>query len=318
MVVTEGSAVSHPVAHETDKIPNFYGESLPRWRKVATGVHEAGAVIFAQLWHTGRYRSRAETWNPDEPSIGPMASKKGDIRAMTDSDIADVIDAFTRSALSARELGFDGIEVHGAHGYLPDQFFWPLTNRREDRYGGPIENRVRFSVELVSAIRQAVGREFPIMFRFSQFKGLAFDAKIASTPAELEAWLQPLADAGVDIFDASTRRFWLPEFEGSELNLAGWAKKVTGKASMTVGSVGLETPLVIGNPADSGIVATSKDNLKQLATMFNRGDFDLVALGRIILSNPEWPQIVRQQEFARVKPYDPAAVAQRLECAHVA
>jgi 2,4-dienoyl-CoA reductase-like NADH-dependent reductase (Old Yellow Enzyme family) len=237
------------------------------------------------------------------------------VRVMTDEDIADVIDAYAAAAVDARAIGFDGIEIHGAHGYLPDQFFWPPTNKRTDRYGGPIENRVRFAVEMVAEIRRRTAPDFPIMFRFSQWKGLKFDAKIARDPAELEAWLCPLADAGVDIFDASTRRFWIPEFEGSDMNLAGWAKKVTGKASMTVGSVGLENPLEVGKVSETNGVEVSTANLSRLAEMFDRGDFDLVALGRIILSNPDWPGLVRQGRFDAIRPYDPAIVAARLECA---
>jgi 2,4-dienoyl-CoA reductase-like NADH-dependent reductase (Old Yellow Enzyme family) len=137
---------------------------------------------------------------------------------------------------------------------------------------------------------------------------------VVQTPAELETWLVPLAEAGVDIFDASTRRFWLPEFEGSDLNLAGWAKKVTGKASMTVGSVGLESPLDVRGDNNDPIGATST-NLLRLAEMFDRGDFDLVAVGRALLSNPNWVNLVRDGNFDRIRPYHSQLVNERLECA---
>ncbi|WP_232476167.1 oxidoreductase [Flavisphingomonas formosensis] len=315
LVVTEGTAIPHPVAHATSTIPNFYGDSLAGWQETARAVHANGGAIFAQLWHTGLYRSREETLNPQMPSIAPSAIGEAPVRVMTEEDIADVIDAYATAAANARSIGFDGIEIHGAHGYLPDQFFWPPTNKRADRYGGPIENRVRFAVEMVAEIRRRTAPDFPIMFRFSQWKGLKFDAKVARDPTELEAWLCPLADAGVDIFDASTRRFWVPEFEGSDMNLAGWAKRVTGKASMTVGSVGLESPLHVGKVSESNGVEVSTENLSRLVQMFERGDFDLVALGRIILSNPDWPTLVRQERFDAIRPYDPAIVAARLECA---
>ena len=92
----------------------------------------------------------------------------------------------------------------------------------------------------MAAVREAVSADFPVIFRYSQWKQEAYDARLAETPEELEAILTPLAEAGVDAFHASTRRYWLPEFDGSDLNLAGWTKKLTGKPTITVGSVGLD------------------------------------------------------------------------------
>ncbi len=92
----------------------------------------------------------------------------------------------------------------------------------------------------MAAVRETVSPEFPVIFRYSQWKQEAYDARLAETPEELEAILTPLAAAGVDAFHASTRRYWIPEFDDSELNLAGWTKKLTGKPAITVGSVGLD------------------------------------------------------------------------------
>ena len=313
LVITEGTAIPHPVSHQNRRVPTLATECIPRWRSVVDAVHREGGAIVAQLWHAGLYRTQSDTLNPEELSIAPSVVGKAPVRAMTDSDIAEVIEAYAIAAVSAREIGFDGIEIHGAHGYLPDQFFWKVTNRRDDRYGGSMGNRVRFAAEVVSEIRRRAPG-FPIMFRFSQWKGVQYDVKVAQDPNELAAWLEPLAEAGVDIFDASTRRFWLPEFQGSDLNLAGWAKKLTGKASMTVGSVGLESPLEVGKIATMNGAKVSSENLNALVRMYERGDFDLVALGRIILCNPDWPKMVRLGDLDKIKPYDSKAVAERLEC----
>lgn len=318
LVISEGTAIPHPVAHQNQRIPNFYGASLDVWRRVANRVHAAGGAIFAQLWHAGMYRTQSQTLNPEAPSIAPSAIGRQPARAMTPRDIADVIEAYATGAENALRAGFDGVEIHGAHGYLPDQFFWTSTNKRVDAYGGPMQNRVRFATEVVTAVRQRTTPDFPIMFRFSQWKGTNYDFKTVATTRELEDWLTPLAEAGVDIFDASTRRFWEPEFHGSPLNLAGWAKKVTGKASMTVGSVGLKSPLEVGNIAAMPNSMVSLSGLRILLTMFARGDFDLVALGRIILANPDWPNLVRQGSVSGLRPYDPSQVAARLECAATA
>jgi 2,4-dienoyl-CoA reductase-like NADH-dependent reductase (Old Yellow Enzyme family) len=314
LVITEGAAIPHPVAHQNSKVPGFSAENAAGWIQVAQAVHQAGGAIFAQLWHAGLYRAQADTLNADELSIAPSIVGKQAVRAMTDADITNLIRSYGNGAKLALDCGFDGVEIHGAHGYLPDQFFWPVTNRRSDRYGGSMANRVRFAVEAVREIRRSTTASFPIMFRFSQWKGRQYDAKIAADPAELAAWLVPLAEGGVDIFDASTRRFWIPEFAGSDLSLAGWAKKVTGKPSMAVGSVGLESPLQVGAIGEMNEAKVSLANLSELIRRFERGDFDLVALGRSVLTNPEWPNLVGAGQFDRIRPYDAKSVAARLEC----
>ncbi len=317
LIITEGIAVPHSVAHQNSRVPSFADANLPRWQSVTDAVHRQGGRIVAQLWHAGLYRSQIETMNPLELSIAPSVVGKLPVRAMTESDIADVIASYAEGAVAARSCGFDGVEIHGAHGYLPDQFFWSVTNRRSDRYGGPMENRVRFAAEVVTAVRRRCAPDFPILFRFSQWKGRQYDEKVAEDPAEMTAWLLPLADAGVDIFHASTRRFWTPAFEGSDLNLAAWAKKLTGKPSITVGSVGLESPLTVGKIDTMNNTEISLANLSELSRMFDRGDFDLVALGRIVLANPNWPTLMRAGRFDRLRPYDCKAVSERLECAAI-
>lgn len=314
LIITEGTTVPHPVAHHNDRVPHFYGDdAMARWREVAAAVHDAGGYIFPQLWHCGIGRHRLETSNPDELSIGPSIVGKQPMREMDRSDIDDVIEAFAAGAENARSAGFDGVAIHGAHGYLVDAFFWSRTNRRTDSYGGDQAKRTRFGVELVQEMRRRVGPGFPILFRFSQWKGFHYDAKIASDPIELEKWLTPLADAGVDIFDASTRRFWLPEFDGSPLNLAGWAKKVTGRMSMTVGSVGLEGPLDGLRVTEMTKTEVSASNLDALERMLADGEIDLVGVGRILLANPDWANLVRDGAYDRIKPYDPALTARALE-----
>ncbi|WP_242127032.1 NADH:flavin oxidoreductase [Sphingobium sp. Sx8-8] len=332
LIVTEGTSIDHIVSHYSRKVPNFYGEAaLARWRQVAERVHAEGGRIFPQLWHTGVARRRKSTHNPDiasqSPSgigmerLGPDSADPNAVAkpsrvppvAMEIADIEAVIQAYGEAAAQAKAAGFDGAAVHGAHGYLPDQFLWERSNRRTDRYGGSLENRLRFSLELVGEMRRRVGPDYPIMFRFSQWKGWDYRAKLAQTPSELERLLVPLADAGVDIFDASTRRFWLPEFEGSPLNLAGWAKKITGKTVMTVGSVGLESPL--GDLGAGSRISVSVENLSRLMEMFARGDFDLVGVGRALLANPDWARLVREGRFGDLKPYNADAMEGSLEAA---
>lgn len=240
----------------------------------------SGGKIIPQLWHVGTQRPVGSLPNPEALLIGPSGltvSGEKVNEPMTGKEIEAVSDAYAQGAADAKRLGFDGIELHGAHSYLIDQFFWEKTNRRTDRYGGDLVARTRFAVEVIEACRRAVGSDFPIVFPFSQWEIGEYTAKLAETPEELARFLAPLADAGVDVFHCSTRRFWEPEFEGSDLNLAGWTKKLTGKPTITVGSVGLDADFTSLFTEGKG---AGNANIDGLLDRLERGEFDLVAVAR--------------------------------------
>jgi 2,4-dienoyl-CoA reductase-like NADH-dependent reductase (Old Yellow Enzyme family) len=309
LIVTEGTYVGHESAGQSDRVPRFHGEEqLAGWAKVAEAVHAGGGTIVPQLWHIGMVRKQGEPPYADAPAVGPSGIRldgaEGAGRAMTQRDLDDVIGAFAEAAAAAERIGFDGVEIHGAHGYLIDQFLWAGTNRRTDAYGGDPVARARFAAEIVAAVRDAVSAEFPVIFRYSQWKQGAYDARLAETPEELEAILAPLAEAGVDAFHASTRRYWLPEFDGSDLNLAGWTKKLTGKPVITVGSVGLDGEFLKGFAGEGAPVKGIDDLLDRL----ERDEFDMVAVGRALLQDPEWAAKVLAGRFEELKPFDAAAL----------
>ncbi|MGA8707561.1 MAG: NADH:flavin oxidoreductase [Steroidobacteraceae bacterium] len=324
LCISEASAIDHPVASSDAYHANFHGQSsLAAWSDVVATVHAAGSCFIQQIWHAGLLRGKGPSQTiarSELPSMGPSGwalplvhrvgwespiTEAQQLSApMTQADIDQVIDAFGRAAADAKRIGCDGIEIHAAHGYLIDQFFWQRMNFRRDRYGGDQVARTRFAVEVIEQCRRAVGEQFPILFRYSQWKQQDYHARLASTPDELAAFLRPLADAGVDLFDCSTRRFWEPEFPGSELNLAGWTRKLTGKPTMTVGSVALaKANFVEGEP----ICLTSSDlglrHLNRLIEMMERGDFDLVAIGRAIITNPSLPNQLRARAFDELRAY---------------
>ncbi|AVH58034.1 12-oxophytodienoate reductase [Streptomyces dengpaensis] len=309
LVITEGTYVGHESAGQSDRVPRFHGEEqLAGWAKVAEAVHAAGGTIMPQLWHVGMVRKAGEPPFADAPAVGPSglvtegAEPTG--KAMTQQDLDDVIAAFADAAAAAERIGFDGVELHGAHGYLVDQFLWAGTNRRTDAYGGDPVARTKFAAEIVAAVRAAVSPEFPVLFRYSQWKQQDYDARLAETPEELEAILTPLAAAGVDAFHASTRRYWLPEFDGSDLNLAGWTKKLTGKPSITVGSVGLDGDFIKAF-AGEGAAAANIDNLLD---RLESDEFDLVAVGRALLQDPQWAAKVLAGRFEDLAAYDASAL----------
>ncbi|NEW05764.1 NADH:flavin oxidoreductase [Paenibacillus sp. SYP-B3998] len=304
LIVTEGTLINHPAAGASPHWPNFHGEeALNGWANVVSGVHEAGGKIIPQLWHVGTSRAIGSLPNPEALPVGPSGldlSGNKVSEPLTEQEIVLLIEAYAQAAADAKRIGFDGIELHGAHGYLIDQFFWEKTNQRTDRYGGSLVARTRFAAEIVAACRRAVGPDFPIVFRFSQWKSTEYTAKLANTSEQLAQFLAPLVEAGVDIFHCSTRRFWEPEFEGSDLNLAGWTKKLTGKPTITVGSVGLDEEFTKLFKEGAGANAI---NLDGLIKRLGQGEFDLVAIGRALLNDPTWAAKVREGRTSELLPF---------------
>jgi 2,4-dienoyl-CoA reductase-like NADH-dependent reductase (Old Yellow Enzyme family) len=294
LILSEGTVINRPSSSNDPNIPHFYGENaLAGWKHVIDGVKAAGGAMAPQIWHQGVHANHASGWVPSKPFEGPSdcyAAGKVNGVAMSERDIHETIQAYAQAAADAKRLGFDAVELHGAHGYLIDQFFWDVTNTRTDNYGGKtIAERSRFGVETVKAVRKAVGEDFAILLRLSQWKPADFDFKLTRNPQEMESWLAPLSEAGVDIFHCSQRRFWEPEFDGSDLNFAGWAKKLTGKASVTVGSIGLSGEFLKAFRGDG----STPEPLDELVRLFERGDFDLVGVGRALLSDAEWVRKIR-------------------------
>ena len=315
LIITEGTCVGHAGASGYPDVPYFHGEArLAGWKKVVEAVHAAGGKICPQLWHVGAVRKAGVLPEGDVPGYGPSGMNmpgKVNRHVMTQQDIDDVVQAFAQGAADAKAIGCDAVELHGAHGYLIDQFFWEGTNQRDDKYGGSMEKRGRFAVEIIAAVRAAVGPDFPIILRWSQWKQQDYKARLAPSPEVLERFLTPLCEAGVDIFHCSQRRFWEPEFEGSDLNLAGWTQKITGKPAITVGSVGLDavfTPL----PGEHTFREAETASLEELLRRMDTQEFDLVAVGRALIANPSWVDMIQAQQHGDLKPFRKEDLAQLL------
>ncbi|MGB3724631.1 MAG: NADH:flavin oxidoreductase [Glaciecola sp.] len=309
LIITEGTTIDDPVATMDANIPNFHTpEALMAWQHVVNEVHSEGGKIMPQLWHVGMARVANKAPHPELPSAGPSGlfkpSKVGS-EPMTQAHIERVIEGFAKAAYQAQKIGMDGVEIHGAHGYLIDQFFWEGTNQRNDSWGGSLIKRTRFAVEIIKAVRAATSPDFPIVLRYSQWKQQDYSARLAQTPQELEAFLTPLSEAGVDIFHCSQRRYWESEFDNSELNLAGWTKKITGKPTITVGSVGLNQDF-FGAFKGEGSDTRSVDDL---IDRLQANEFDLVAVGRALLQDPDWANKIRDNRLQELQEYSGKALA---------
>ncbi|MFV0278521.1 MAG: NADH:flavin oxidoreductase [Parahaliea sp.] len=313
LIVTEGTCIDHIAASGYPDVPYFHGEErLAGWRRVAQAVHAEGGKIAPKLWHCGGMRKAGTPPEGDVPGYTPSGMNlpgKVNRHIISQGDIDEVVAAFARAAADARRLGFDAVEIHGAHGYLIDQFFWAGTNVRDDAYGGSLEKRGRFAVEIIEAVRAAVGPDFPVILRWSQWKQQDYSARLVDNAGDLERFLAPLAAAGVDIFHCSTRRFWEPEFEGSELNLAGWTRKLSGKPAITVGSVGLDQDF-IPVPGETVFREAEPASLDELLRRMSGQEFDLVAVGRALIANPDWAALVREGQLGSARPFQKQDLAQ--------
>jgi 2,4-dienoyl-CoA reductase-like NADH-dependent reductase (Old Yellow Enzyme family) len=281
LIITEGVLIGHPSAGHEPAVPRMTaGPAEAGWRRVTSAVHDAGGRIAAQLWHVGSAREPVDgiaAWTP---------------ATMTVADIDTMLEAYAESARVAVRAGFDAIEIHAAHGYLLDEFLWPHTNHRTDSYGGTPAARATFPAEVIRAVRSAIPAPMPLIVRFSQFKERDYTARIADTPTDLAAILNAFTTAGADVLHASQRHFTDPVFDGSPLNLAGWAKHITGRPAITVGSVALTRNFL-----------TRTGGVRALVDRHQAGEYDLVALGRILLANPSWATLAASGRIAEIHDY---------------
>lgn len=313
LILSEGTLVPRQGASDNPNYPLFHTEpALAGWKRVIEAVHAEGGKMGPQIWHQGLLRKTGTGHYPDAPSDSPSGVThhgKQLFEEPSEAEVADMIAAYGKAAANAKALGFDTIEIHGAHGYLIDQFFWSVMNKREDKYGGTLVDRAKFAGDVIREVRKAVGPDMPVILRYSQWKQQDYDARLATTPQELEAFLTVFAEAGVDILHVSQRRFWdaeFPDIDGENgLNGAGWAKKLTGLPTITVGSVGLSSEFTGAYRGEGSKTRPLTDLIERL----DRGEFDLVAVGRALLQDPHWAQKVKDGRTAELADYDVKSMA---------
>ena len=301
LIITEGIEVSHIASSAYPNVPRLdTNKAREGWKKVVDGIKNNNGAVIAQLWHCGGFRKLGMQPNPEVPGYtasGLVKPGKKVAHEMTLQDIKETIDAYASDAKICQELGFDGVEIHGAHGYLIDNFLWGGTNIREDSYGGSIQKRSQFVSDIIKAVKENVDDQFIVGLRFSQWKQHDFNAKLASTPDDLKKILMPPVEAGLDFLHSSMRRFWESEFEGSDENLAYWTKKISNIPTIGVGSVGLDSDFIdMTAPATPTSIDKAIDDIK-------KQKYDLIAVGRALLSDYEWVVKMKEGRLNDVIPY---------------
>jgi len=241
----------------------------------------------------------------------PRKADGGDragVRGMDESDFNQVETAFAEAARKAKMIGCDAVEIHGAHGYLLDSFLSAATNLRSDEYGGSLANRMRFPLRVVRELRRVVGDEYPIIYRFSQWRIDDFEDVKFAGPDELEEWVTALRVAGVDVLHVSEREATAPGFRevDRERTLAGWARRLSGLPVIAVGKISVTLTM---DQAFGG----GEDMVSDPGPAFDlveRGEADLLAVGRALIANPDWVRVVRDEGWRRLKPFDRALLGQ--------
>ena len=258
-------------------------EQARSWADVVDAVHAAGTKIFAQLMHAG---AQAQGNRFVDSTIGPSAvAPKGEQLGfyrgegpypvpaeITAEQMEEVRQAFVSAALRAQDAGFDGVEIHGANGYLLDQFLTDYLNLRTDEYGGSPENRVRFAAEICRAVREAVGPDLTVGIRISQAKVSDHDHRWSGGADEARVIFSTLGATGIDFVHTTEYRATAPAFDDDGPSLAALAKKHSG------------LPVIANGHLDDPETAVS---------MLTGGAADVVALGKAALANRDWPRRVR-------------------------
>lgn len=241
---------------------------IPGLARLAGAVHKDGGRLFAQLNHAGS-AARIEATGTAAISASEVQLRpdRAAPRAMTEEDIGEVKAAFVSAALRAKEAGLDGVELHSAHGYLLNQFYSPLTNRRADRYGGCLENRIRFHLELIEAVRAAVGPDYPIAIRL----GANDHTEGGSTDEDAVNASIAFEKAGIDLIDVSGGfcGYVLPG-RSDEGYFGGTTLRIKERVSVPV--------LLTG-----GVVTP-----EGAERLLREGRADIIGVGRALLKDPAW------------------------------
>ena len=200
LIIMEHSFISAEGQASANQTSISSDEDIVGLRELTAAIHANGSPVFAQLNHAGSAAKEEVTgYVPLAPSVvkHPKAKDECLPKAMTAQDLEKVIADFKEAARRAQAAGFDGVEIHSAHGYLLNQFYSPLTNRRTDDYGGSLENRIRLHCQIIEAIRSQVGAEYPLALRLGACEGLENGSTLADAISACAAFEK----AGVDLID---------------------------------------------------------------------------------------------------------------------
>ncbi|MFP3917503.1 alkene reductase [Lysinibacillus telephonicus] len=278
LIITEG-IIPSPRGKGTFGVPGLYTNSqVDSWRKVTEAIHEEGGKIVAQLWHVGRLTHRELTggFPPQAPSpikadglVHRLRKPYDTPEEMSLEDIKEVIKEYISAARNAMKAGFDGVEIHGAHGYLIDQFNSEITNKRTDEYGGDLLNRLSFMKEVLKAVIKEVGKDKTII-RFSEIKDDIPGYRWANPEENIKAFIQVFNEVGIQIIHPSTNHF--TEKVSNDMTFHQLVRKYW----------------------DGIIIGVGNLNPEIASKAIKEGTIDLAAFGRSLIANPDFVHKIKE------------------------
>ena len=280
LIITEGIVIS-PKAKGNPGVPGIYTEEqIDSWKSVTDAVHEEGGTIIAQIWHVGRMSHHELTGGflPQAPSAiaaqgnVPRFRKPFDTpEAMTIEEIQETIEQYAQAARNAIEAGFDGVEIHGAHGYLIDQFAYEFANHRNDQYGGDLKQRLTFMKEVLQAVISAIGAD-KTLIRFSAFKGDNPSYMWENPEVAIQTFVEIFCEVGLTMIHPSTMNYTQVIADGKNLHQ------------------------LVRKYWDGIIVGVGNLNPKEAEEALQEGTIDVAAFGRPLISNPDFVHRVKHGE----------------------
>lgn len=302
LIISESCAVAHPTATAQSLACKMDRKTAPAWTECIGSVRDAGGHFLVQLWHEGALRSDTDGQTISPSGLAYPRFKRG--RAATKEDLEGVIDAYVESSRLAKDAGANGVELHCAHGFFLDQFLWAATNLRKDEFGGEtLAERATLHARILTAIRRECGDDFLLSVRFSQWKEKDYGARVATSPADLKGFTDLLRDAGADLFHASARRFWEPEWEGSERTIAGWTREVSGVPTIAVGSAGLDRDVMQSFETNGDAEGIMPETIERLGQQIASESFDFLAVGRSLIGDPDWVKKLKEGDIGSIRPF---------------
>jgi 2,4-dienoyl-CoA reductase-like NADH-dependent reductase (Old Yellow Enzyme family) len=255
---------------------------VPALKKLADAVHDEGGKIVVQINHGGAQCSEESVDTPAAPSSVELPNLKRKPREMSGEEISATIQAYADAARRAKEAGFDGVQIHGAHGYLISQFISPLTNQREDHWGGSIENRTRFLREVIRAVRGAVGNDYPLLIKFGMMDGMD-GGLMAEEGAQILARFEEYGLDGIEIstgfggekLKSIQKGVRKPEEEAYLLPLVDMARPFTDLPLLAVG--GFRSRKIMERALLSGVA-------------------DFISLCRPLIREPDLPRLLETDQ----------------------
>ena len=278
LIITEGIVIS-PRAKGNPGVPGIYTqEQIDSWKPVTEAVHKEGGTIIAQIWHVGRM-SHHEIIGGQMPQ--PTIAAEGNVprfrkpfdmpEAMTLEEIQEVIDQYAQARENAIEAGFDGVEIHGAHGYLIDQFTYEFANKRTDKYGGDLKQRLTFMKEVTAAVIEAVGANKTLL-RFSAFKGDNPTYMWENPEFAIETFINMFKEVGLTMIHPSTMNYTQEIADGKNFHQ------------------------LVRKYWDGTIVGVGNLNPKEAEEALQEGTIDVAAFGRTLIANPDFVHRIKHAE----------------------